>query len=152
MRGLVVLLALAGLTVSVLALKVHNMDPGLAPPCAVNEHWDCGFVNHSKYAVFPPKTFDEAPGTKHVPVAIVGIVGYVAILGAALAGRWFLTLTLVEIGFAAACFLSFLEAYVLQKWCIYCVYSQGILTSLVVVAGIGMFLKWRRVREVRYGN
>ena len=28
MRGLVVLLALAGLTVSVLALKVHNMDAG----------------------------------------------------------------------------------------------------------------------------
>ena len=92
----------------------------------MNEQWDCGFVNHSKYAVFPPPSFDEKPGTKHVPVAIVGIAGYSAIAVAALSGFWFVTWTLVEIGFAAACFLSYLEAFVLQKWCIYCVWSQGI--------------------------
>ena len=152
MRGLVVVLALAGLTVSVLALRVHNMDAGLAPPCAVVGQWDCGIVNHSKYAVFPPPSFDEKPGTKHVPVAVVGIVGYATIALAALAGRWFLTWTLVEIGFAAACFLSYLEAFVLQKWCIYCLWSQGIVAVLLVASGVGLWLSWRGRREVRYGN
>ena len=46
LRVLVAILAVAGVVVSVLALRVHNMDPGLAPPCAVSEHWDCGAVNH----------------------------------------------------------------------------------------------------------
>jgi hypothetical protein len=77
MRFVIALLAIAGLVVSVLALKVHNMDPAAAPPCAVSEHWDCGAVNHSRFAVFPPRSFDEAPNAKgHLPVAIAGIAGY----------------------------------------------------------------------------
>ena len=59
MRFLIALLAIAGLVVSILALKVHNMDPSQAPPCAVSEHWDCGAVNHSRFAVFPPRLPQE---------------------------------------------------------------------------------------------
>ncbi len=129
------MLAVAGLVVSVLALHVHNMDPGMAPPCAVTEHWDCGAVNHSRFAVFPPKSFDEDPGSKkiHVPVATVGIAGYGLMLVFAALGRFWVVLQLAEIGFAAACFLTYLEAFVLEKWCIYCVWSQGIVTTLLVL-------------------
>ncbi len=146
MRGLVSAVAMAGLVVSVLALRVHNMDPGLAPPCAVTEQWDCGAVNHSKYAVFPPKLFDEAPGTKHVPVAVFGIVGYALMFAAAALGRWWVLLQLAEIGFAAASFLSYLEAFVIQKWCIYCVWSQGIVTAVLVGTAAALVLR-RRGRE-----
>ena len=95
MRFLIALLAIAGLVVSVLALKVHNMDPGQAPPCAVSEHWDCGAVNHSRFAVFPPRSFDENPNAKgHLPVAIVGIAGYALIALLALFGRLWIVLHL----------------------------------------------------------
>jgi hypothetical protein len=90
MKYLVALLALAGLVVSVMGLRIHNMDPAKAPPCAVSEHWDCGAVNHSRFAVFPAKTFDEAPGKVHIPVATVGIVGYGLIVVLALMERWWL--------------------------------------------------------------
>jgi len=58
MRYLIVLLALAGLVDSVLALRIHMQDPSQAPPCAVTEKWDCGAVNHSRFAVFPAESFD----------------------------------------------------------------------------------------------
>ena len=146
MRVLIGMLAVAGLTVSVLALKVHNMDPGAAPPCAVSEHWDCGAVNHSRFAVFPPKSFDEDPASHkvHVPVAAVGIAGYSLMLIAAAFGRFWIVLQLAEIGFGAACFLTYLEAYVLEKWCIYCVWSQGIVTALLLTTVVALLLNRRR--------
>ena len=145
MRVLIAALCLSGLVVSVLALKVHNMDPGAAPPCAVNEHWDCGAVNHSRFAVFPPRTFDEAPDSKklHIPVAIIGIAGYSLMLVLALLGRWWAVLQFAEIGFGAACFLSYLEAFVIEKWCIYCVWSQGLTTAIVLATIVALILRKR---------
>jgi vitamin-K-epoxide reductase (warfarin-sensitive) len=148
-RALIAVLAVAGLVVSVLALRVHNMDPGAAPPCAVTETWDCGAVNHSRFAVFPPKSFDEAPGKVHIPVATVGIVGYAAMLIAALLGRFWIVLQLAEIGFGAACFLSYLEAFVLEKWCIYCVWSQGIVTVLLLTTVVALIVRRRTARVLQ---
>jgi uncharacterized membrane protein len=148
MRFLLAILAIAGLTVSVLALKVHNMDPAAAPPCAVSEHWDCGAVNHSRFAVFPPRSFDEAPNAKgHVPVAIVGIIGYALIAVLAIFGRFWLVLHVAEFGFMCACFLSYLEAFVMEKWCIYCVWSQGLMTALLLGSAVAVWLRHRRARQ-----
>ncbi len=143
MQALVAVLALAGLIVSILALRVHNMDPTAAPPCAVNEHWDCGAVNHSRYAVFPPKSVDEDATSKklHIPVAEIGIAGYGAMIVFAALGRWWIVLQLAEIGFGAACFLTYLEAFVLEKWCIYCVWSQAIVTSIVLATAVALVLR-----------
>ncbi|MES2393632.1 MAG: vitamin K epoxide reductase, partial [Acidobacteriota bacterium] len=70
MRYLIALLALAGCFDSYLALRIHYEDPSQAPPCAVTEKFDCGIVNHSRFAVFPPLTFDEPtpPVKTHIPV------------------------------------------------------------------------------------
>jgi uncharacterized membrane protein len=137
MKYLVVLLAVAGIVVSAMALHVHYMDPSQAPPCAVTERFDCGAVNHSRFAVFPPRTFDEpATGGHHIPVATVGIIGYVLIAVFAFAGWRWLAFQAALIGFLCACFLSYLEAFVLEKWCIYCLWSQGILTAILLVTGI----------------
>ena len=70
MRYLILLLAIAGIVVSVLALKVHY-DTG-SEPCRINDKWDCGVVNHSPYAMI-----------HGVPVAAIGIAGYflVGVLG-----------------------------------------------------------------------
>src|SRR5216684_3620884 len=80
MKYLIALLAVMGIVVSTMALRVHYMDPAQAPPCAVTEKFDCGAVNQSRFAVFPPRTFDEDPkGGHHIPVAALGIVGYALI-------------------------------------------------------------------------
>jgi len=148
MRFLVVALALGGVFVSVRALQVHNMDPGLAPPCAVSEHWDCGAVNHSRYAVFPPKSFDEDPASRavHIPVSVFGIVGYALIALVALTGRWWIVLQLAEIAFGAAALLSYIEAFVLQKWCIYCVWSQGLATAILMATVVALAVRRRSER------
>lgn len=145
LRYLIALLAVAGAVVSVLALRVHLQDPNAAPPCAVSEHWDCGAVNHSRFAVFPPRGFDEDMNSKgHLPVAIAGIAGYVAILLLALLGRDFLTFEVTQIGFFCALMLTFLEKYVLEKWCIYCVWSQCLLAAMLLLAAANLWIAHRR--------
>jgi uncharacterized membrane protein len=149
MRYLIALLAIAGLIDSVLALRIHNEDPSKAPPCAVTEKFDCGAVNHGRFSVFPPTSFDEDPSSKkvHIPVAIFGIVGYGLIAVFALFGKLWITLQLTEIGFFFAAFLSYLEAYVMEKWCIYCLYSMGIITAILLCTIVALVLQHRQRRR-----
>ena len=92
-----------------------------------------------------PKSFDEDPTSHkiHVPVAAVGIGGYGLMLVLALFGRFWAVLQLAEIGFGAACFLTYLEAYVLEKWCIYCVWSQIIVTAILLATILALVLRRR---------
>lgn len=148
MRYLVALLAFAGIVVSVLALRVHLADPSAAPPCAVTEKFDCGAVNHSRFAVFPPRTFgeDAAKSKVHIPVAVLGIAGYALMAILALAGRILIVLELAQIGFMLAAFLTYLEAYVLEKWCIYCLWSQAIVATILLLTLGTVIVEWRRTR------
>ena len=149
MRFLIVLLALAGMFDSYLALQIHNEDPSKAPPCAVTEKFDCGTVNHSRYADFPPRTFEEAPDSKgiHIPVATLGLIGYALIGIAALSKQYWITLQLTEIGFAFAAFLTYLEAYVLEKWCIYCLWSFAIISTILLVTIVILVMNHMRRRR-----
>lgn len=156
MKYVIALLAVAGLYVSARAWQVHTMDPTAAPPCAVSARWDCGLVNHSKFAVFPPYTLNDyddngnlhpAAGSLHVPVATIGIIGYALILIAALAGRLRIVMELARVGFFCAAFLSYIEAYIITKWCIYCVWSQSIITVILLLSVIAVLLRRRRRAE-----
>ena len=151
MRYLIVLLALAGLIDSVMALRIHMEDPNAAPPCAVTERWDCGTVNHSRFSVFPPTSFDDAPNSRavHIPVAILGIVGYGLIAVFAFLNRLWIALQLTEIGFAFAAFLTYMEEYIIQKWCIYCVWSQIIISVILALIAVTLVLEHRKKRSVR---
>jgi len=121
MRYLITLLALAGIAVSVLALRVHNSTG--AEPCSINERWDCGVVNHSPFAEIA-----------HVPVAILGILGYLAlgVLGAT--RQRFLLFLVAIIGLGFALRLTFIEEYVLEVWCLYCVISQVVIAILTLLS------------------
>ena len=131
MRYLIVFLAIAGMVVSGLALKVHY-DTG-SEPCSINDKWDCGVVNHSPYAVM-----------YGVPVAAIGIAGYVLIGVLSFMRRRVLLLVCVLAGMAFALYLTNIEARVLEVWCLYCVISQGIIAvlTLLVLAWIG----WAKFR------
>ncbi len=132
MRYVIVLFAVLGIVVSSLALKVHYDDPG-KEPCSINDKWDCGVVNHSPYA--------KIAG---VPVAAIGIAGYIliAILGFLRRRGWLLLAVLLGLGFAL--YLTSIEARILEVWCLYCVISQGI---IAVLALLSLFwLGWSRRR------
>jgi vitamin-K-epoxide reductase (warfarin-sensitive) len=150
MRAILSLLAIAGIVFSCLGLRVHLQDPGAAPPCAITEKFDCGAVNHSRYADFPPRSFDEDPSAHnlHIPVAAIGIAGYSIMLLAALFGRLWILLQLAEIGFAAASFLTYLEAWIIQKWCVYCLWSQAIVTTILITTVVALVLRWQQARRV----
>jgi vitamin-K-epoxide reductase (warfarin-sensitive) len=150
MKYLIALLAVAGIAVSSMALHVHLMDPNAAPPCAVSEHWDCGTVGHSRFSWLLPKTSDEMMGAQtgvpHVPVAALGIVAYTLIAVLALMGRMGLVFELAQVGFFFAAFLSYIEAYILEMWCIYCVWSQGIIAAIFLLSALALLLEWRKRR------
>jgi vitamin-K-epoxide reductase (warfarin-sensitive) len=149
MKYLIALLAVAGIVVSSMALRVHYQDPNAAPPCAVTERFDCGAVNHSRFAVFPPRTFDEDPKAGgHIPVAVMGIIGYALMAGFALWGRFWIVLELAQVGFFFAAFLTYLEAYVLEKWCIYCLWSQAIVATILLVTAGVLLVRWRQKRAL----
>jgi uncharacterized membrane protein len=133
MRYLIALLALAGVVVSTLALRVHY-DTG-TDPCSINEKWDCGIVNHSPYAMIGP-----------IPVAAIGIAGYLALAGLALARRRKLLAIASLPGLAFALYLSHIEKSVLEVWCLYCVISQAII-ALVTILSIGWSLAEQRARR-----
>ena len=121
MRYLIAILAIAGIVVSALALRVHYSTE--TAPCSLNEKWDCGIVNHSPYA--------EIRG---VPVAGIGIAGYFLIGIFAMLRRRGWLLVAVLVGMAFALYLTNIEAHVLGVWCLYCVISQGIIGLLTLLA------------------
>jgi vitamin-K-epoxide reductase (warfarin-sensitive) len=131
-RYVIVFLAFLGIIVSSLALKVHYDDPG-KEPCSINDKWDCGVVNHSPYAL-----------VFGVPVAAIGIAGYLLIAIVGLMRRRALLLLLVLVGLGFALHLSNIEAHVLEVWCLYCVISQGIIAILTVLSLI--WLAWPKLR------
>jgi uncharacterized membrane protein len=123
MRYLIAILALAGVVVSALALHVHYCTD--TQPCSINEKWDCGIVNHSPYA--------EIEG---VPVSVIGIAGYLALAGLAFWRQRALVFLAALVGLGFALRLTFIEEYVLQVWCLYCVISQVVI-AVITLLGLG---------------
>ncbi len=147
LRLLIALLSLGGVFVSILALRVHLQDPNAAPPCAVTEKFDCGIVNHSRWAVFPPRGFDEDPNSPgHLPVAIAGIAGYLLIGVLALGKLDFWAFELSQIGVFLALGLTFVEKYILEKWCIYCLWSQSIMLVIFLLSITTLTLRRKSLR------
>ncbi len=123
MRFVIAILAVAGAVVSALALQVHYSTA--TEPCSINEKWDCGVVNHSPFAV-----------VGRVPVAAIGIVGYLALAVLALTRQRFLLHAAALVGLIFALRLTFIEEFDLLVWCLYCAISQGII-ALISLLSLG---------------
>jgi vitamin-K-epoxide reductase (warfarin-sensitive) len=118
MRYLLLILAVLGVIVSSLALHEHYRTYGESP-CSINERWDCGVVNHSPYAMLAG-----------IPVAAVGIFGYVLMGVLAWLRGFRLLIVPTFAGLAFSLYLANIEAHVLGVWCIYCVISLGIISLM----------------------
>jgi uncharacterized membrane protein len=113
MRYVFLILALLGIAASSLALREHYRTYGDAP-CDINDRWDCGIVNHSPYAMF-----------HGVPVADIGIAGYLLLGILALKRRYKIMLILAVPALAFSLYLAHIEKDVLGVWCLYCAISLG---------------------------
>jgi vitamin-K-epoxide reductase (warfarin-sensitive) len=121
MRYVLVLLTLLGFIASGLALREHYRTD--LSPCSINERWDCGIVNHSPFAVLAG-----------VPVAVIGMAGYVFLAALALkrAYRFFLGAALIGLSFSL--YLAHVERDILGVWCIYCVASLAVISLLTLLS------------------
>jgi vitamin-K-epoxide reductase (warfarin-sensitive) len=120
MRFVLALLAVLGIAASGLALREHYRTD--TSPCSINEKWDCGIVNHSPYAVLGG-----------VPVAVIGIAGYL-LLGILALKRWYsilLPLSLAALAFSL--YLAHIEKDILGVWCIYCAASLGLISVFTLL-------------------
>jgi uncharacterized membrane protein len=118
-------LALAGLGVAGYLTWVHYAD--LEPICAGGSG-GCERVQNSEYA--------ELAG---VPVALIGLVGYAAILASLAlpgdAGR-FAGALLAFAGFGFSAWLTYVELFEIDAICQWCVASAVIMTALAVVTSL----------------
>lgn len=114
-------LALIGLAIASYLTIVHYT--GAEPVCAVNH--GCETVQKSKYA--------DLAG---VPVALIGLIGYVAILLSLLirgeTGR-LTRVGITAIGFLFSAYLTYLELFEIHAICQWCVGSAVIMTALLIL-------------------
>jgi uncharacterized membrane protein len=120
-------LALAGAAVSSVSLY-HHYDKTESSFCDFGGKFNCDIVNRSIYSA----VFD-------IPVALIGIVGYLAL--AVLAqisrtkskGKTFLLLaSLAELAFALR--LTYIEGFVLAAWCVLCLTSLALIFFITILA------------------
>ena len=121
MRLVLVLLALLGFIASGLALREHYRTD--ASPCKINERWDCGIVNHSPFAVLAG-----------IPVAAIGMAGYVLLAMLALKRAYRLFLAAALVGLSFSLYLAHVEAHILGVWCVYCVASLTVISLLTLLS------------------
>jgi vitamin-K-epoxide reductase (warfarin-sensitive) len=121
MRFFLAFIALLGFVASGLALREHYRTD--LSPCSINEHWDCGIVNHSPFAVLGG-----------VPVALIGMAGYLLMGTLAVRRAYSAVLALAVIGLAFSLYLAHVERDILGVWCIYCVASLGMISLLTLLS------------------
>jgi vitamin-K-epoxide reductase (warfarin-sensitive) len=121
MRYVLVLFTFLGFIASGLALREHYRTD--SSPCSINEHWDCGIVNHSPFAVLAG-----------IPVAVIGMAGYVLLAVLALKRAYRLFLAAALVGLAFSLYLAHVEAHILGVWCIYCVASLAVISLLALLS------------------
>lgn len=132
MKYVFIVLALLGIAASSLALREHYRAYGDSP-CDINDHWDCGIVNHSPYAMI-----------HGVPVAVIGIVGYLVLGVIAWRRAYRLMLALAIPALAFSLYLAHIEQSALGVWCLYCAISLGtisLMTLLLLVTVITLAVR-----------
>jgi uncharacterized membrane protein len=134
---IVAVLSLTGVVVSAVSLQRHYAKSATSF-CDVAEKFNCDIVNRSEYSALAG-----------IPVAGIGVVGYGVLfalstflrsrgdtvnqlLGAAIAGLIF------------ALYLTYIEARVLDTWCILCLFSLSLISAISLLATVVKVTKGRR--------
>jgi uncharacterized membrane protein len=134
----IALVAVAGIAVSSVSLYEH-FATSTTSFCNFSDTFNCDLVNRSAYST-----------VLGVPVALIGIVGYllVAILATAYRNQPqapVLLLIASVIGLGFALYLAYVEKFVLGVWCILCLTSLG----LICIEGTLSAIAINRARQTR---
>jgi uncharacterized membrane protein len=125
-----VALAVIGLAVASYLTYIHYA--GIKPLCGRNGG-GCEIVQTSEYS--------KLAG---VPVALIGLIGYITILGSLLAPETetsrFATVAFTVVGFGFSAYLTYRELFSIHHICEWCVSSAVIVTVLMCLA------TWRFLR------
>ena len=130
-------LAAAGVAVSSFSLY-HHFSKSKTSFCDLGQTFNCDLVNRSSYStVFG------------VPVALIGIIGYLVILAFATVYREkaetpFLLAAAALAGLAFALRLAYIEAFVLNAWCLLCLSSLAVILAITISAVINAASTLRR--------
>ena len=126
----IVIVSIIGLIAAAYAATLHYKPEG-SSFCNLGKSFNCDVVNKSAYATI-----------LGVPVAFVGILGYLVII---LVSSLYLfgfnefpiedpLLIMSGLGFAFSMYLTFIEAFVLRTWCILCMTSAAMITAVLILS------------------
>lgn len=125
----IALLAILGVAISSFSLY-HHFSRSKTSFCDIGQSFNCDLVNRSPYSV-----------VAGVPVALIGIVGYLLILALATVYRekaeapvMLLIASLAGLGFAL--YLTYIEARILFAWCVLCLSSLATIFAIAVVSAV----------------
>jgi len=125
----IAVLAFAGVLVSAVSLQRHYAKSA-STFCDIGEKFNCDIVNRS-----------EQSTVMGIPVAAIGVVGYGALLALATVYRSqretplrLLAMAVAGLGFAL--YLTYVERFVLDTWCILCLSSLALIAGITVLAGV----------------
>lgn len=131
-RGLFVLiavLALAGVVVSAISLQRHYAKSDTTY-CDFNQKLNCDIVNRSEFSTIAD-----------IPVAGIGLAGYILLFLLSTLWRsrpdtpnWLLIAAWA--GFLFSLYLTYVEAFKLRTWCIFCIASQCLIFLIAVLARV----------------
>ena len=132
---IIAIMAVCGIVVSSVSLQ-HHYAKSKTAYCDIGETFNCDIVNRSSYS--------KVLG---VPVAFIGMLGYAALAGLATVYRRRddtpqLLLGGSAGGLAFALYLTYVEAHVLGVWCILCLSSLALISSITLLS----LLVWVRSR------
>jgi uncharacterized membrane protein len=140
-RIAMIVIATIGLGVASYLTYVHYSGE---PPVCSTTHNTCLKVQTSVYSTLAG-----------VPVALIGLIGYVAILGSLLLRESeesrFATMTLTVVGFGFSAYLTYRELFSLHEICEWCVSSAIMMTVLVCLA-IFRFMRGEAPPPVEAGS
>jgi len=124
LRKAMIVLTAVGLCLAAYLTYVHYS--GVTPPCSIKGN-PCSQVQKSQYSLLVG-----------VPVALIGLLGYIAILGSLLAPDGerarLVTMALILGGFGFSLYLTYRELFTLHKICEWCVSSAVIMTVLACLS------------------
>lgn len=125
--AIIALMAVIGMALSAVSLQRHYAKSATAF-CEVGEKFNCDIVNRSEYS-----------SVMGIPVAGIGIAGYGALLALATLYRSrsetpARLLGAALAGLAFAIYLTYIEGYILDTWCILCLGSLAMITGIALLA------------------
>ena len=125
--GLIAALSLAGVIVSAISLQRHYARSA-TQFCDFSQRFSCDIVNRSEYS-----------SIVGIPVAGIGVAGYAVLLALATFHRTLAQtpnrlLGAAFAGLAFALYLTYVEAYVLETWCILCLLSLAFISLISLLA------------------